>query len=229
MAKRSAWMRPADDVEVPCRRHGTTHEARQFNGRMQIRKGLCVWVWDVNCKQARQEIRIERKHEDLALHIVTVRAQQVVAAANKDMPADERITTDWVIDPRGLNYQSKVWEVRAYLDNFEEATCANCGDPFATENDGITPKCDHKHFTFDHIEPPRGPRDWERLHARNLIPRDPECNSRKSDMVYAEHLAIEWHKTCVRAQAERAVLVGQVLVPPSTVDPRTGTMSLFGV
>jgi hypothetical protein len=191
-----------------CARHGEWHHHVRFNRRKRYddheNPNEYVWEYDRDCKLYLQTCRVEKKNEDQARAIVERRASEVVREANR--VSGPKITLAFVMG--ALNYRSLIPLVRAYLLWPEECFCPNCA---STYNQLST-------FHFDHREPPRHPRDWARLHARNIGPLDRECNCAKGDMPYPEWLDLEEDKR-LSAEAHNARLADeaeQIAPTPST-------------
>jgi hypothetical protein len=177
-----------------CAGHGEWHHHVRFNRRKRCsdeNPDVFVWEYDRDCKLYLQTIRVERKNEDQARSIVEKRAQDIVREANRT--PGPKITLAFVMG--ALNYKSLIPMVRAFLLWPDECFCPNCG---STYNQIST-------FHFDHREPPRHPRDWARLHARNIGPLDRECNCAKGDMLHAQWLDLEEDKR-LSAEAHNARL-----------------------
>jgi hypothetical protein len=67
-----------------------------------------------------------------------------------------------------MNYEALVPILRALMS--PEGRCPCCGHGFVNERD----------IQIEHRFPPRGPRDWARLHARNLSFACGSCNRTKA-------------------------------------------------
>jgi 5-methylcytosine-specific restriction endonuclease McrA len=112
-----------------------------------------------DCRDCEQKARNEKKNTDRPLAIIQGRAKQ---AAHK---AGVSVEFMWI----DMNYRSLVPQLRAALT--DEATCLGCGHSFLGERD----------IQIEHIEPPRSPQDWERVHARNLRLFCGSCNGTKGN------------------------------------------------
>jgi 5-methylcytosine-specific restriction endonuclease McrA len=75
-----------------------------------------------------------------------------------------------------MNYQSLVPFMRAMMT--EEGRCQNCGHHFLNERD----------IHLEHREAPRFPKDFARLHARNIGLLCAACNGRKGHKPFTEWL-----------------------------------------
>jgi 5-methylcytosine-specific restriction endonuclease McrA len=75
-----------------------------------------------------------------------------------------------------MGYQSLVPIYRALCS--DEGLCNSCGHKFDNERD----------IQIEHRSPPRGPKDYGRLHARNIGFYCASCNNGKKDMPYDEWL-----------------------------------------
>jgi 5-methylcytosine-specific restriction endonuclease McrA len=122
--------------------------------------------FDPVCRDCRQIERNERKNADRPLAIIRARAQ---VAARKAGATTEFF---WI----QMNYQALVPYMRAMMD--KAGHCLGCGHPFLNERD----------IQIEHIEPPRNPQDWARLHTRNLRLFCASCNGTKGDKPYGEWL-----------------------------------------
>jgi hypothetical protein len=74
-----------------------------------------------------------------------------------------------------MNYRSLVPVLRAMMT---EGCCQSCGHEFVNERD----------IQIEHLEPPRGEKDWARLHARNLRMSCGSCNRTKGDKPFYQWL-----------------------------------------
>lgn len=169
------------DDQIYCVGCEAWHHHSRFKRRQRKTPHGYVWEYDGECKLYQQTKRVEQKNADPARAIVEKRASEIVRKANK-VPGEPKITLEFVM--ADLNYQSLVPMVRAFQAWPAECFCPNCGSPY---NQMST-------FHYDHREPPRDPRDWARLHARNIGPLDRECNCSKGDMAYGEWLDLEEDK-----------------------------------
>jgi hypothetical protein len=118
------------------------------------------------CRDCEQKARNEKKNADRPLAIVRQRA---AAAATK---AGVPFQFMWV----QMNYRGLVPYMRAAMS--PEGVCLCCGHPFQNERD----------IQIEHIEPPRGEQDWDRLHARNLRLGCGSCNRTKGKKPFATWL-----------------------------------------
>lgn len=198
--------------QIECAGHDQWHHHSRFNRRQRQTPEGPIWHYDPNCKLWIQTQRVASKHEDEALRIVENRAKRIIAEANRvsDVP---KVGIDFVMG--ALNYKSLVPMVRATLVWGDECVCPNCASGY------------DKPVEFDHREPPRHPRDWARLHARNIGPLDRECNGSKNDMPYGAWLDLEEDKR-LSAQAHNTRLATNGLVlssPPPAPVPKM--QSLF--
>jgi len=167
------------DDQLHCKGHDEWHHHSRFNRRRRPGKNPddVIWIYDPDCKLWQQTQRVADKNDDRATHIVEVRARRIVNSANKVI-GEPKIGIDFVMG--ALNYRCLIPMVRAGLAWPDESFCPNCGSPCKPE--------------FDHRAPPRHPRDWARLHARNIGPLDHECNSSKGDISYEAWLDLEESK-----------------------------------
>lgn len=165
--------------QIYCRGHAEWHHHSRFKRRRRETPHADVWEYDPDCRLWQQTQRVAAKHDDEALRIVEGRARKVVTRANK-VPEEPKIGIDFVMG--ALNYKSLVPMVRATIAWPDECLCPNCGSTF------------DKPIELDHRAPPRHPRDWARLHARNIGPLDHECNTSKNDMSYEPWLDLEEDK-----------------------------------
>jgi hypothetical protein len=75
-----------------------------------------------------------------------------------------------------MGYRTLVAPLRALMA--PEGLCQGCGHPFENERD----------IQIEHLEPPRSPTDWGRLHAGNLRFCCGACNRRKGRKPFAQWL-----------------------------------------
>jgi len=125
-----------------------------------------VSTFKPECRDCEQKARNEKKNADRPLAIIRQRA---AVAATKAGVSREFM---WV----QMNYRGLVPYMRAAMSS--EGLCLCCGHPFQNERD----------IQIEHIEPPRGPRDWDRLHARNLRLGCGSCNRTKGKKPFADWL-----------------------------------------
>lgn len=125
-----------------------------------------VWHYDPECRLCQQTKRVEAKHDDPALALLTRRADDVARKAG--------LKRQFVLND--LNYWALLPFLRAALSL--DGLCPNCGHEFGSERD----------IHFDHVEPPRHRRDLARLHARNVTILCESCNKTKAAKSYADWL-----------------------------------------
>jgi 5-methylcytosine-specific restriction endonuclease McrA len=101
-----------------------------------------------------------------------------------------------------MNYQSLVAVLRAMMS--EEGLCLGCGHTFLGERD----------IHIEHLEPPRFPHDWARLHTRNCRLFCASCNTSKGKKPFADWLDIEEE----RRLSNRAQPASQQLRQPGLFD-----------
>lgn len=140
----------------------------RFYGRKRQTPNGSVWEYDRTCKACQKSRRDDEKNEDRATAIVKGRAE---TQARKSGVTFEFMWFD-------MNYRALVVDVRARLEWPDEAICKNCGHEHDSERD----------VQLDHVLPPRHPKDWARLHARNIAILSGDCNQSKNDKDYASWL-----------------------------------------
>jgi|SRR5215472_2793612 len=148
--------------ERKCRTCGKLKHFSRFARRPRKTPNGTVWEFDPDCRDCQQIKRNEKKNLDRPLAIVKARAQ--VAAQKAEM------TTEFFMVQ--MNYTALVPEVGAAMA--PGAKCKSCGHEFMNERD----------IQFDHILPPRGKKDWARLHARNVHVLCGPCNNTKRRKPY---------------------------------------------
>jgi hypothetical protein len=139
------------------------HHSRFRNWK---RRHSTVSTFKSECKDCEQKARNEKKNADRPLAIILQRA---AAAATKAGMSREFF---WV----EMNYRALVPELRGLMT--DEGLCKGCGHGFVNERD----------IQIEHAEPPRFPRDWARLHARNLRLNCGSCNRTKGQKPFAQWL-----------------------------------------
>ena len=118
------------------------------------------------CRDCEQKARNEKKNADRPRAIIEQRA---TTAAAKVGASREFFWTQ-------MNYRALVPELRGLMTH--EGLCKGCGHEFLSERD----------IQIEHIEPPRFPDDWARLHARNLRLCCGSCNRTKGQKPFAQWL-----------------------------------------
>lgn len=202
--------------QLYCRGHGEWHHHGRFQDHKAADGSICRY--DLDCKLFQQTKRVEAKNVDLARATVEGRAKEIVRKANEWAKAtgEQKINLEFVM--YNLNYRSLIPMVRAYLVWGEESLCPNCGSPYDSKST----------LHFDHREPPRNPRDWARLHARNIGPLDKECNTPKNDMAYAKWLDVEETKRLNAEEYNRRLAEPGGQIFNDRPAPPGGQMDLFG-
>lgn len=125
------------------------------------------------CKVCEQTRDVEIRSDDPATAIILSRAA--------DRARISGVPRGFVMEK--LNYWSLVAPLRAILAD-PSAVCQNCGHTFDGRRD----------TQLEHIEPPRGPDDCARLHARNIRLLCGSCNNTKGKMPFAVWLDEEESK-----------------------------------
>jgi hypothetical protein len=142
------YQRP-DQTHALCKLGGETALVEDFNGRWRDSPNGTVWEFDTSCRFHQETKRHQDKSENLALHILTRRAD--------DLARKTHTSRQWILhDKRGPCWIRLLPLLDAFLR--QHAGCLNCGRPFEGTRD----------VQFDHIHPPRFPDDWARHHARNI-------------------------------------------------------------
>jgi hypothetical protein len=139
------------------------HHSRFHNWK---RSNSTVATFKPICRDCEQKARNAKKNADRPRAIIEQRA---AAAATKAGVSREFM---WV----QMNYRGLVPYMRAAMS--PEGLCLCCGHSFVNERD----------IQIEHIEPPRGQEDWDRLHARNLRLTCSSCNRTKGQKPFAQWL-----------------------------------------
>jgi len=152
----------------PCERRCKSCKEWKHHSRYHVKVGnsTIAKYFDSVCRDCRQRERNEKKNADRPLAIIRNRASVAARKAGT--------TTDFFMVQ--MNYRALVPLMRALMS--EEGLCLGCGHAFVNERD----------IHIDHIAPPRNPKDWARLHARNLRLTCGSCNGTKSDKKHTDWL-----------------------------------------
>jgi hypothetical protein len=142
------------------------HHSRFRSWKDKRNRNSTVSVFSDVCRDCEQKARNEKKNADRPRAIIEQRA---ATAATKAATSREFF---WM----QMNYRALVPELRGLMT--PEGLCKVCGHEFLHERD----------IQIEHIEPPRFPKDWARLHARNLRLCCGSCNRTKGQKPFAQWL-----------------------------------------
>jgi 5-methylcytosine-specific restriction endonuclease McrA len=153
---------------VECREWKHHSRFRSFERKDRRRNSTVSPIvgFSPKCRDCEQRRRNEKKNADRPLAIIEQRA--TTAAAKAGVSREFFMTQ--------MNYASLVPVLRALMTS--EGLCQGCGHEFVNERD----------IQIEHMEPPRCPKDWARLHARNLRLGCGSCNRTKGTKPYAQWL-----------------------------------------
>jgi hypothetical protein len=152
---------------LQCRTCGQWLHPTRFRvtNKPDARRHTSVPTFEPDCRLCEQTKR------DLAKN--TNRPRALIEYRAKKRARESGVTLAFVM--ADLNYEALVGPFAAAAAG---GLCPNCGHPFRNERD----------IQLDHCEPPRHPKDWTRLHARNLGFLCGTCNSGKGKKPYASWL-----------------------------------------
>jgi hypothetical protein len=152
----------------PCERQCTECKEWKHHSRYQLKNAgnSTVPRFSAICRDCEQKARNERKNADRPRAIIEQRA---ASAASKAGVSRKFFWTQ-------MNYRSLVPEFRGLMT--PEGLCKGCWHQFLHERD----------VQIEHIEPPRFPLDWARLHARNLRLCCGSCNRTKGQKPFSQWL-----------------------------------------
>lgn len=153
----------------PCERKCRTCGEWKHHSRFHTKAGNSTDArvrFSPDCRDCEQKHRNEKKNEDRPRAIIQQRA---AAAATKAGVGREFFWTT-------MNYRALVAPLAAFLG--PDGICLCCGHSFDNERD----------VQIEHIEPPRSPQDWARLHARNLRFSCGSCNRTKGHKPFGSWL-----------------------------------------
>jgi hypothetical protein len=150
------------DCERQCRTCKDWKHHSRFHTRPRPNRSVGAIEFDLDCRDCQQIKRNEEKNKDRPLAILKSRAADRAARAGVSP------TFFWI----NMNYRALLPVFRSLTA--KDALCPNCGHAFLNERD----------IQIEHRAPPRHPKDWARLHARNLGFFCHSCNGTKGNKPY---------------------------------------------